>query len=262
VVFAVFLFESIWHDFLMHETHSGPGPDIRPSVYWLIQSLADVPKDDSWLSEREQTIASRMYFEKRRQDWRLGRWTAKRAIMSRLGLPLDMEQSSKLEIIAAADGAPEAFVDGLPAPISLSISHSGGIGFCAVANAGCALGCDLEEVRLREGSFASDYFGADELCIVDSAAPADRLLLINLIWSAKESALKAMRQGLRLDTRSIRVLPLDMKEGGWNRLEIVENESSRNFCGWWQERGGRICTIAAGHTIEAPAEIRLPSNSP
>jgi 4'-phosphopantetheinyl transferase len=234
---------------------------VTMGVHWLIQTLADVPHDDSWLSGRERVIAGRMYFEKRRQDWRLGRWTAKRAILSCAGLSLNVDQSSRLEIIAAADGAPEAFVDGSPAPISLSISHSGKLGFCAVGSAGCALGCDLEEVRPLEKNFAADYFTPEELLSVDSAAPVDRLRTIYLIWSAKESALKALRQGLRLDTRSVRVSLLDKKEGAWNPLQILVTESSRAFLGWWQVRDDHVRTIANDGTTGAPMEIRLPSQS-
>ena len=48
-------------------------------VYWLEQTEANVPEDNTWLSPREVAFADRLRFAKRRADWRLGRWTAKRA---------------------------------------------------------------------------------------------------------------------------------------------------------------------------------------
>jgi 4'-phosphopantetheinyl transferase len=49
-------------------------------VYWLDQTQADVPAGDEWLCAREAACLARLRFAKRRADWRLGRWTAKRAL--------------------------------------------------------------------------------------------------------------------------------------------------------------------------------------
>jgi 4'-phosphopantetheinyl transferase len=68
------------------------------------------------------------------------------------------------------------------------------------------LGCDLETVEPRSETFVSDYFTAEEQEVVRQACPEDRFTLIALIWSAKESALKALRTGLRIDTRSVSVV--------------------------------------------------------
>ena len=222
-------------------------------IHWLIQNLADVPEDDSWLSERERTIAGRMYFEKRRQDWKLGRWSAKQAVLRFLQLPSD--SVSAMEVIAAPDGAPEAFLDGNPSPVSLSISHSAGVAFCAVAGAGLLLGCDLEEIGPRETNFAADYFTRDEVRAVEEAGPAERDGLITLIWSAKESALKALRQGLRRDTRSVHVNIPDERHEDWSPLSAVDLETSRTFHCWWRTRENRVYTIASGLPAKPPIEI-------
>ncbi len=50
------------------------------TVGWLIQSRAEVPAGESWLGAEERRVLARLRFERRRVDWRLGRWTAKAAI--------------------------------------------------------------------------------------------------------------------------------------------------------------------------------------
>ena len=199
-------------------------------------------------------MAAKMFFEKRRRDWRLGRWTGKLDVFRHLGAKADRARFSQLEILAAADGAPEVFQEAKPFPIALSISHSADISFCAVAAAGAALGCDLEEIRPREENFASDYFTPDEIDAVDRASAADRSLLVTLILSAKESALKALRQGLRRDTRSVRVDLPAARGDGWTSLTIHDLESSRVFTGWWQLHGSLVRTIATDCTSAPPAE--------
>ena len=53
---------------------------MRISVSWLTQTLEDLPSALSWLGEKEQEVLAGLRFEKRRQDWLLGRWTAKLAL--------------------------------------------------------------------------------------------------------------------------------------------------------------------------------------
>jgi 4'-phosphopantetheinyl transferase len=197
-----------------------------------------------------------MYFEKRRRDWKLGRWTAKRAALSYLGLGSEPSHFTKLEIIAAADGAPEAFLDGQSAHVSLSISHSAGTAFCLIGAPGIALGCDLEQIQPREPNFAADYFTEEEVGFLERGPAADRPLLTNLIWSSKESALKALRQGLRRDTRSIQVrLPAPRQEG-WNPLTAIDLESARTFHGWWLVQDNQVQTVATDLATTPP--IRVP----
>ena len=81
-------------------------------LYWLIRTLADVPENADWLSGDERATLAGLRFAKRRDDWLLGRWTAKNAICAyQTGGNFAL---SSLEIRAAEDGAPEAFLDGKP----------------------------------------------------------------------------------------------------------------------------------------------------
>src|SRR5215210_7466555 len=95
---------------------------------WLTSSPAELPAGEDWLSAAERAVLGGLRIEKRRADWRLGRWTAKRAVAAWLEVP-----ARRVEIVAAADGAPEAWLDGTPAPVSVSLSHRAGRALAAVA---------------------------------------------------------------------------------------------------------------------------------
>ena len=120
--------------------------DLR--LHWLARTLADIPEGDAWLGARERAILSRLRFSKRRSDWRLGRWTAKCALLA--FRPDDFPAMPALDILAAEDGGPEAYAScGGAVDVSLSISHSHGRGLCAVAPGKCAVGCDLERIERK-----------------------------------------------------------------------------------------------------------------
>ena len=56
-------------------------------AYWLEQTEADVPAVNEWLSAEERARLADLRFHKRWTEWRLGRWTAKRAVAWWLNLP-------------------------------------------------------------------------------------------------------------------------------------------------------------------------------
>ena len=56
-------------------------------VYWLEQTATEVRHEDDLLSARELGLLDHLHIPKRNADWRLGRWTAKRALAVYLDLP-------------------------------------------------------------------------------------------------------------------------------------------------------------------------------
>jgi len=220
-------------------------------IGWLVQAAADVPAGDGWLAAAERTHLGGLKVASRRADWRLGRWTAKQAAAAYLGVP-----PAAIELRAAADGAPEALVDGRPAPVAVSLSHRSGLSVCAVAAAGTALGCDLELAEPRGAAFVADWFTAGEREAVARARPEDRALLLAVLWSAKESALKALRVGLRFDTRWVVVEPPALgPPGGWRPLTVRHPAGARVFPGWWRHDAGRVLTMVASAAPEPPAAL-------
>jgi len=233
------------------------------NLFWVEQKRSDLPPTENWLSPGELHRFETMRFPKRRSDWLLGRWTAKCALAARLGVSGEAESLARLEIRAAASGQPEAYVDGVPLPLAVSISHRAGVALCAVAPGGAEMGCDLELVEERSEAFAADYFTAEEQALISRNPRSQRNLLLNLLWSTKESALKTLHEGLRLDTRSIHIdvdLSADDSDETWKLVSVHLSDGSE-FCGRWRQSGGLLRTIVARAPSLEISPIRLASAS-
>lgn len=221
----------------------------EPGVLLAID--ADVPPGNEWLSAAELATLAGMRVPARRRDWRLGRWVAKRALVAFLG------DSVAVEVRAARDGAPEALINGLPALVNISISHREGLGACLVACPGTAVGCDLEVVEPRDDALARHFFTPAERALVDRSGVAGRDLAVALVWSAKESALKALRQGLRTDTREVEVtLDPDSAAGSIWRPLAVRNAVT-TFSGWWTLHGRHVLTVVTEPPATPPVLLGL-----
>jgi hypothetical protein len=95
--------------------------------------------------------------------------------------------------------------------------------------------------------------GAGEASAVHNAAtPAAGDVLATVIWSGKEAALKALREGLRLDTQRIACL-FDVAAAAstqdWKPFRIdVDEQLGAQFpgvwSGWWRLHGRHVLTVA------------------
>jgi 4'-phosphopantetheinyl transferase len=215
---------------------------------WLTRSAADVPSDDAWLSARERAVLAGLRVAKRRDDWRLGRWTAKAAVAGWLDV-----DPARVEILAAADGAPDAWLDGAPAPVSVSLSHRAGRALAAVLRAPAAIGCDLERVEPRSGPFVREWLTAAEQAALASLQGTARDVAANLMWAGKEAAAKARREGLRLDVRRADV-ELGEAGAGWHPLTVRWGDGDAT-AGWWCAETGWVMTIAGSPAPAVPLPI-------
>jgi 4'-phosphopantetheinyl transferase len=225
-------------------------------VYWLEQDETDVRQADDWLTPREIVFLDGQRFAKRRADWRLGRWTAKRALAACLKSSDSPHALVNLEVWPAASGAPEVFFENRPVDATISLSHSHRRAMCVVAPGAIALGCDLELIEVRSDAFIADYFTAEEQAQVVRHPAAARPRLIALLWSAKESALKALHEGLRLDTRSVVVGPVDVSldAHGWSPLH-VRCVGGQVLHGWWQITNDMVRTVVADPPPPSPISL-------
>lgn len=221
-------------------------------VYWLECERADLPADDRWLAEEELHVLQAFRVPKRRDDWRLGRWTAKQAVADYLELRADRSSLATIEIRPALSGVPEAYLRHRPAPVSISITHCHGVAACAVTGYGGTVGCDLEAIEPHSDAFLADYFLDSEQALVARSPAADRPWLVTLLWSAKESALKALHEGLRLDTRSVQAQP-EFGAGAdrWRPITVLADDG-RRFAGWWREDGKLIRTLVSDPSPNQP----------
>jgi 4'-phosphopantetheinyl transferase len=243
-----------------HCTQSSPDQPAAIEVYWAEQIEADMAVGNDWLSAAELARLDRIRFPKRRDDWRLGRWIAKRAVAAYLGARSDCWGLAEIELRPDSSGAPQVFCGGWRAPVSFSLSHRAGRAVCALAEPGVALGCDLELIEPRSAAFASDYFTDEEQTRVARAPAEERNRLLNLLWSGKESALKALRVGLRMDTRCLLASPVGVlagqPAGGWCALGVF-HENGQFFNGWWQSGEGFVRTMVSAPAPAPPVTLHL-----
>jgi len=232
---------------------------------WLARGEAELPEDGSWLAAGEAARAAGMRFAKRRTEYLVRRWTAKHAVAAEAGLPVDPVSLARIEVRNAASGAPEVWVDDRHAGLGVSLTDRAGWAVCLVSGelvSGVprAVGCDLELIEPRSPAFVRDFLTEAEQRLVQAAgSDVDRQVVANLVWSAKESALKVLRTGLRRDTRSVEVrLPAAAPgPGGWSTL-AVRTAQGREFPGWWCRHGAFLLTVAYGAAAPPPVSIEDP----
>jgi 4'-phosphopantetheinyl transferase len=228
------------------------------TVSWLARGLDQLPDGESWLSPAEAERAAAMRYTKRRSEFLVARYAAKLAVARTLGAPTtEPSDLAQVEIGHRPTGAPLALLGGAAAPVSMSLTDRADWAVCVVsASAGLAVGCDLELVEPRSPSFVRDYLTRPEQQAV--AAAPDPQLIANLLWSAKESALKILETGLRRDTRTVEVTLDGHAEAGWSPFTVRPVEGG-TFTGWWRRWGAFVLTVAADRPNGPPRALEDPS---
>ncbi len=222
------------------------------TMLWLAGGEHELPSSDDWLTGGEPARASGMPFTKRRSEYLLRRWVCKRAVVALLGLPDDLRSLARIEVGNRPGGEPAVTVDGEDAALEVSLSDRAGWAVCVVGRGLGRVGCDLELVEPRAPGFVADFLTTAEQEYVASQSAEDLDLVTNLVWSAKESALKVLRTGLRRDTRSVEVV-LGEPRGttGWADLEVRTAEGDV-LSGWWFRAGTFVVTVAAEASLPVP----------
>lgn len=228
---------------------------------WLARGEIELPAHDGWLSGREREQVASIRFTKRRQEYLTRRWTAKHAVADALALADTHTALAAIEIRNHPSGAPWVAVAGEPAPVELSLTDRAGWAVCLVGRprGGERLGIDLELVEPRSEGFVRDYLTPREQLYVrehsERHGPDGHAAAANLLWSAKEAALKVLQVGLRADTRTVEVT-VDHTTGadGWAELAITGRDGDR-FHGWWRRDGHFVLTIASGGPCPPPTAM-------
>jgi 4'-phosphopantetheinyl transferase len=146
-------------------------------------------------------------------------------------------------------------IDGAKAAVDVSMTDRSGWAVCLVGQPGSmasgTVGVDLEVVEPRTARFVQDYFTAAERDFVRDQPDHRHDELANLIWSAKEAALKVQQVGLRADTRTVEVDLHGAREiDGWSAMTVTGTNGS--MPGWWQRCGVFVLTIAFAEHAEPP----------
>jgi 4'-phosphopantetheinyl transferase len=259
------------------------------TIYWTLINSQEVQLEPrSFLSPIELDQFNLFRFPKRRDEWLLGRWAAKTLLHS---LPAFQQFSlDQIEICNTPHGAPFINLPGQIIPAGrLTISHSGTLALCAFTSSlDMYVGADLEKIEPRTGTFVLDYFTPAEIQLVDTCPAETRAALVTLVWSTKESMLKALQVGLRWDTRKVEVQevrrdgipplhPIAASPGIWQEIRVGETVANgfiqpasaldSGTCGtatpdtgtldwaaWWQRLDGFILTLACYAT--RPSDIQ------
>lgn len=226
-------------------------------MQWLAHGEHELPTDSDWLSGRERDYAAGIRFRKRHDEFLTRRYTAKRAVASVFDIAPTSETLATIEVWNRPSGAPYLVVNGEPAPADVSISDRAGWAVCLVGPVGSmrsgTLGIDLEIVEARSERFIEDFLTPAEVERVRSHPEGEeRDTAANLVWSAKEAALKVRQVGLRHDTRTVEVeWSSETTADGWRRLRVSATDGER-YVGWWRRDRQFVLTVAAVDDIEPP----------
>jgi len=188
---------------------------------WLALGEEALPPQEQWLTPGEAAILARLRYTKRRTEFLLRRLVTKHAVAS--------------------------------------VTDCAGWAICVTSPMEpLAVGCDLELVEPRSPGFVDDFLTTTEQRLVGlCVAGEERDAVVNLIWSAKESALKVLGTGLRRDTRTLDVTPAPPRGDGWGTLAVRAVEGTV-FPGWWRREGRFLVTIATRVAAPPPAALGDP----
>jgi 4'-phosphopantetheinyl transferase len=236
-------------------------------MWWLAHGEHEVPSSTDWLTAHEREHLDSIRFTKRRTEYLTRRWTTKQAVAAVLDLDRSFGSVARIEVRHHDSGAPYVLLDGGPADVDVSMSDRSGWAVCLVGPPGSSasgtLGIDLEVVEPRTDAFVADFFTAAEHDYVRGLADVDdRHEAANLIWSAKEAALKVQQVGLRVDTRTVEVT-LDAPDrsdrtDGWRPMTITGHNGA--MPGWWRRDGVFLLTIAFAAQSDPPAWLTAGSD--
>lgn len=225
---------------------AGPG-----ECAWSAADLRTTSAARSTLTPVERRAAAALRLESRRRTFLAGRAVAHRALIALDPTLAEAADARRLSVLAAPDGAPDAWIDGRLLPLSVSISHRGSQVVAAASRLPVRVGIDVERLELRSPEFVADFLTPAEIGIVTASSDPD--LASNLAWSAKEAVLKVRRTGLRRDTRSVEVyVPCDARRrDAWEPLAVRDLEVPEPVRAWWRTDGAYVTVVALGFSPAA-----------
>jgi 4'-phosphopantetheinyl transferase superfamily len=102
-----------------------------------------------------------------------------------------------------------------------------------------------------------EWLGPSEQQVVAGGEEAQRDLLANLIWTAKEAAAKVRREGLRLDLRHavVRVGGSFARQSEWHPLRVEWSDGGGATRGWWRSEPRWVMAITGNPGPEQPRSL-------
>lgn len=185
-------------------TLTGPPNDI----HWIMVKAGPTLATGQFLIETEIEDGKRYRHPGRHRQWLLGRAAAKFLLIRQTKvLNLEIYNPADVEILRNPDGWPQIRnrkAESLP--VSLTISHSDELVFCALcSHKNGSLGADLEIVAPKTESMLEDFYTQEERRRLNDLPKSQQNLAATLIWCAKEAVLKSKKTGLMENTKHIDV---------------------------------------------------------
>lgn len=162
-----------------------------------ISKIYEERKPEEILSAKEQKYFDSLKFDKRKRDYLIGRYTAKKLLLE--NFIKDSKTTFKdISILKDTDGKPELYINGKRPNFMLSISHSGDFASAVASKELKFLGIDTEKIEVRTRSWAEQSFYNTEY----HTNSDDKFL--TTLWAKKEAVVKALGVGLSVDLYDIR----------------------------------------------------------
>jgi 4'-phosphopantetheinyl transferase len=227
------------------------------TIFGAIQHQEDVLIHQEWLHPLEIKYLNDLRFQKRKQDWLLGRWTSKKLLQQVLFQDFPMNE---IEIRKGPNREPIVLFKSEPVFCRLSISHSHGQSFCVLSKEEMALGCDLEKVEIRSELFIRDYFTDLERTLFSTIYSQffNRDNFFTLLWSAKESVMKACLTGLSIPAKSIELVEIKgFKADSWSEISLQNLRDGSLFSGLCKLEEGFVWVVLTEGLNRKHDRIRL-----
>jgi phosphopantetheinyl transferase len=203
------------------------------------------------LSQAELDEFSMFKVLKRQREWLCSRVLLKNLVLMQPQLVGTLNKN-QLTVKKEPTGVPfieiETFerMDGF-----FAISHSGYWAACGFTpDRILHFGLDIEVIADHSDIFVVDYFTESEIELVNGSSKEHKALISTLIWSAKEAVLKALTEGLRMDTRNIEIaIPKRLFLADWQPLEIL-SEQNKNWRLFARQSGDLLLTLCIPNTTQ------------
>ena len=189
------------------------------------------------LSQPERTRYRRFLVEDARRQFLLARGALRLLLSSRLN-----RAPATISFATQAYGKPYAIADGVPAPVSFNISHSGDDGLIALTGSR-SVGIDLEHRRSQVDldGVAARVFGARERAVLSGLTGRNKLDLFYRLWTCKEALIKARGTGFSYDPAHFEVPDTILAGGSSARFGFPDDDTKR----WMLENLGSDTYAAA-----------------
>ncbi len=216
---------------------------------------------ESVVSPHESALLGPRAVPKRREDFVRGRWVAKQLLAAaRPGA-----RPTDYVILPDALGAPVVRdADLAPLPLSLSISHTGGLAMAALCDSPRRVGVDIERPIDNPAPIVGEYFTRAELRLCDGLSGPTLRTRAALIWSVKETLMKVLGQGLRIAPTSVGLEAIGEASGAWREASVFvrgpQPQTGQSLRVWVQEHADRVASLAllGGPELDAePPRIEL-----